>query len=161
MQIKFKFKNINSNSTGKFPVTAISVNRIELYDDVVQHEITLDFEPQEQNHLKIHFVNKQPEDTEVDSQGNIVGDVNFELESISVDGEQFAEMLWEGCYYFNDQTIPGCLFFGPAGHYSLDFILPVLKWQLKTNHEKHNNDPEWETDYNYYQRACQILESIK
>lgn len=156
MQILLKFKNINQS-----PECAISVNNTLLYSGAVPDLYTDELQiPQDQVLLKIEFTNKHPEDTVVEN-GVIVKDKNFELEQIVVDGYDFQELVWQGNYYdHNKQVYPGCLFFGPPGHYEINFHQPVLHWILKTRNHINNNDPDWEIDYNYYTEACKLLTLI-
>lgn len=156
MQILLKFKNISNN-----PECKISVNDITLYQGQVP-ELFSDtvFIDNEQIKLKIEFTNKLPEDTVVEN-GTIVKDKNFELEQIAIDQYDLKELVWQGNYYANDgQVYSSCLFFGPPGYFAIDFQQPVLHWILKTRNDRDNNDPDWETDYNYYTQACKLLTLI-
>jgi len=157
--IKLKFKNINSVNN-KAPQMAVHVNSKELYKGLVLEQHVIDVDLQEQNILKIYFINKEDPDTVI-QDGKIVNDLNFELENITLDKHDIQDLIWKGQYVSKDNVIPSCLFFGPRGYFELHFEYPILKWILKTNHEDHNDDPTWEQDYNYYIEACQLLNKIQ
>jgi hypothetical protein len=137
------------------------MNDVELYCGEVLSEF-------EYNHvcaggqyqLVIEHWDKLPSDTIV-QDGKIIRDRSFELEKIVIDEYDIEELIWNSEFLAdNGQTYPSCLFFGPPGKFVLNFYNPVLYWILKTRHEKNNNDPTWEEDYNYYQQACKILKQI-
>ena len=157
--IKLKFKNINSVNS-KAPQMAVHVNSKELFKGQVSEEHVIDVDLQEQNTLKIYFINKEDPDTVI-QDGKIINDLNFELENITVDQHDIQDLIWKGKYVSKDSVIPSCLFFGPRGYFELHFEYPILKWILKTNHQDHNDDPTWEQDYNYYIEACQLLHKIQ
>tara|TARA_B100001057_G_C22596087_1_gene850880 strand:- start:133 stop:621 length:489 start_codon:yes stop_codon:yes gene_type:complete len=157
--IKFKFKNINSVNN-KSPQMAVHINNNEIYKGQVLDEHVIDVDLQEQNILKIYFINKEDPDTVI-QDGKIVQDLNFELEYITMDHHNIKDLIWKGKYVSKDSVIPSCLFFGPRGYFELHFEYPILKWILKTNHEDHNDDPTWEQDYNYYIEACELLNNIQ
>ena len=110
--------------------------------------------------MKIFFDNKEDSDTKLDHENKIVADLNFELEQIIIDGHDIKNLIWNSEYVAKGEKIPSCLFFGPKGHFEFKFDMPILKWILKSNHEKHNNDPNWEEDYNYYTEAWKLLSQI-
>ena len=156
MQILLKFKNINNS-----PECKISVNDIVLHagnvPDTFSKELTL-----LDQHVKVRreFTNKTPEDTVVEN-GEIVKDKNFELDQIVIDQYEFKELIWQGNYYSNHNDVyPSCLFFGPPGYFEIHFHQPVLHWLLQTRNTRNQNDPDWETDYNYYTKACKLLTLI-
>jgi hypothetical protein len=111
--------------------------------------------------LKIYFTNKEPGDTAIDENNNIIADLNFELENIVIDDIDLENLKWQSNYVYGDnQSIPGCLFFGPKGYWHFAAYLPILKWKLEKNHELLNNDPNWEEDYNYYTQALWTLKNL-
>lgn len=154
--IDLKFKNINLSSD-KQPMVSVNINGVVLTEDSVKREMNLNFQAEESNTLAIYFINKEDGDTITDSQGKIVDDMNFELDSVIIDGLDIKDLKWQGRYHTNGDVLPSCLFFGPKGHYELFFKYPVLKWTLEQNHLKNQNDPSWEEDYNYYMEAWKRL----
>ncbi len=160
MSFVFKFKNINSVNNKK-PICRIELNGNDVYSDEVKEHITLDTNTQDNNVLRIYFENKQGKDTILNDQQQIVQDLNFELEQIIIDGIDLKHLIWQSKYVAGDNVIDSCLFFGPKGYWELKFDSPILKWFLKTNHDKNNNDPTWETDYNFYEKVCQKLNKIQ
>ena len=165
--IEFKFKNINSLKN-KVPIARVVLNDNELADQqeywphspIVRSCFRAVTEMQEHNVLKIYFANKEDSDTVLDKDNNIVQDLNFELEQIIIDGFDVKDLIWNSQYVTKTEKIQSCLFFGPKGYFEFKFDMPVLKWILKTNHEKYNNDPNWEEDYNYYTEAWKLLDHI-
>ena len=127
----------------------------------VEQRIKVDAETKSSNVLRIFFENKKDNDTIVDEHNEIVQDLNFELEKIVIDGLDLKNLIWESRYVAGDNTIESCLFFGPKGYWEIEFDSPILKWWLKTNHNKNKNDPTWETDYNFYEKVCQKLNKIQ
>jgi hypothetical protein len=110
--------------------------------------------------LIIEHWGKKSEDTIVENNV-IVRDRSFELDCIKIDGYDLEELKWDSNFHAKDGTVyPSCLFFGPNGCFVLEFEPPVLRWMLQTRHNKNNNDPHWEEDYNYYTEACRLLEQI-
>lgn len=158
MNITLKFKNINANAMGKVPAVAISINGEDWYQGDVQESLSLDGDVKiGPIDLQIKFVNKQGTDTQI-VDGTIVSDMNFELDDISIDHLPLEHLKWQSQYVCDDQQIiSGCLFFGPPGYWQFSAYTPILKWMLETNHRINNNDPTWEEDYEYYQKACLIL----
>ena len=160
MNFKFAFKNINSTNNKK-PACRIELNGNNIFSGEVREHIILDVDTQHNNVLRIFFENKEGKDTILDNQQQIVQDLNFELEKIIIDGTDLKHLIWQSKYVAKDTVIDSCLFFGPKGYWELAFDSPILKWFLKTNHDKNNNDPTWETDYNFYEKVCQKLSKIQ
>lgn len=159
MNINLTFDNINLGINNKIPEISIVVNNKNLYNGVVGSNINVVADSSDIMCLQIHYTNKTDSDTVVDSNGSIVSDMNFTLESIVIDDINFEELIWNSSYITKDNVYPGCLFFGPSGYFEINFTSPVLPWLLKTRNDKNNNDPNWEEDYNYYVKACKILAS--
>ena len=162
--IELRFKNINIVNN-KQPLVRVVINDVELLNEPVKTKmvtpLTLNDQPvPTKNILKIFFDNKEDSDTKLDHENKIVADLNFELEQIIIDGHDIKNLIWNSEYVAKGEKIPSCLFFGPKGHFELKFDMPILKWILKSNHEKHNNDPNWEEDYNYYTEAWKLLRQI-
>jgi hypothetical protein len=156
-QIDFTFKNINT-STEKKPTLAVVVNDVKLLEAEVKTSMSTQFTERSGNNLlQVYFVNKQDSDTITDDQQNIMKDMNFELESIVIDGVDIKELVWGGTYVTAKEKIDSCLFFGPKGHFELQFEMPVLRWTLEQNHLKNGNDPNWQEDYNNYTEAWKRL----
>lgn len=161
MNFIFGFKNINSVNQ-KYPICRIELNGNDIFIGKVVPQIELDASVDaEENNLRIYFENKQGKDTILDENNNISQDLNFELEKLTIDGLDLQHLIWQSKYFAKDSVIDSCLFFGPKGYWEIKFNSPILKWYLKTNHEKNNNDPDWEIDYNYYEEACQKLSKIQ
>ena len=161
MNFIFGFKNINSVNA-KYPICRIELNGTDIFIGKVVPQIELDASvDSEENNLRIYFENKQGKDTILDENNNISQDLNFELEKLTIDGLDLQHLIWQSRYFAKDSVIDSCLFFGPKGYWEIKFNSPILKWFLKTNHEKNNNDPDWEIDYNYYEEACQKLSKIQ
>lgn len=162
--IELKFKNINL-SNNKEPIVRVVINDNELINETVKPRLITplsfyDDKIPEHNILKIYFANKENSDTVLDYNNNIIEDLNFELEQIIIDGYDIKDLIWNSQYVTKTEKIQSCLFFGPKGYFEFKFDMPILKWILKTNHEKHNNDPNWEEDYNYYTEAWKLLSQI-
>ena len=161
MNFIFGFKNINSVNQ-KYPICRIELNGNDIFIGKVVPQIELDASVDaEENNLRINIENKQGKDTILDENNNISQDLNFELEKLTIDGLDLQHLIWQSRYFAKDSVIDSCLFFGPKGYWEIKFNSPILKWYLKTNHEKNNNDPDWEIDYNYYEEACQKLSKIQ
>lgn len=160
MSFEFTFKNINSTDNKK-PTCRIELNGDNIFSGEVQEYVILDADTQDNNVLRIFFENKEGKDTILDNQQQIIQDLNFELEKIIIDGTDLKHLIWQSKYVAKDTVIDSCLFFGPKGYWELEFDSPILKWFLKTNHDKNNNDPTWETDYNFYEKVCQKLSKIQ
>jgi hypothetical protein len=156
MRLKLNFKSIIDA-----PKCKILVNDVELYCGAVLSEFEYDYPCAEGPCvLVIEQWDKSPSDTVV-QDGKIVRDRSFELDKIVIDDYDLEELIWNSEFLAKDgQVYSSCLFFGPNGKFILNFYNPVLYWILKTRHEKNNNDPDWEEDYNYYQQACKILKQI-
>ena len=161
MTLEFKFKDINALPNKK-PTCRIELNGTDIFIEKVVPQIELDASVNaEENNLRIYFENKQGKDTILDENNNISQDLNFELEKLTINGLDLQHLIWQSRYFAKDSVIDSCLFFGPKGYWEIKFNSPILKWFLKTNHEKNNNDPDWEIDYNYYEEACQKLSKIQ
>ena len=160
MKLEFNFKNVNSVGT-KNPICRIELNGSSLWQGDVQSKLSLEAISEHDNILRIFFENKHGRDTVLDENNKIKQDLNFELERLCIDGLDLKHLIWESKYVAGENTIPSCLFFGPKGYWEIQFEYPILRWILKKNHDKNNNDPEWETDYKYYEEACRKLEKIR
>jgi hypothetical protein len=149
MSLEFKFKNINPVNN-KYPICRIELNGNDIFSGKVEQKIVLNADMQENNVLRIFFENNR-----------IKQDLNFELEKLIIDGIDLQHLIWESRYVAKDSVIDSCLFFGPKGYWELTFDSPILKWFLRTNQNKNNDDPTWETDYNFYEKVCQKLNKIQ
>lgn len=156
MKLQLKFKNIVDS-----PHCVIRMNEQELYRGVTPANFLNEFEQLESDCvLVIEHIDKLPSDTIVED-GKIIRDRSFELDQIIIDEYNLEELKWASEFRASDGAVyTSCLFFGPNGEFVLKFNNPVLRWILKTRHEKNNNDLHWEEDYNYYQQACKILQQI-
>lgn len=154
MQIEIKFDNINQGPRNIMPAIRLNLNGQDFYRGTVT-DLSMFVPEQDQNLLRIYFENKTDLDTTVNTNGTIINDLNFTLSSIKIDQVNFGDLLWQGKYVTNNQIIQPCLFFGPAGYYEITFDHPVLKWQLQQQ-----NQPGWEKDYEYYERAWKILKKL-
>jgi len=164
MKIQITFRDINPGHDGRSPLIEVTWNNKKMFHDKI--DMTIPFEVMEQDDchqfealLEIRFLNKTPRDTVVSEEtGDIIGDMNFTLQDICINGESLSELLWDGEYVADDGTVyPGCLFFGPPGRYRCKIQMPLLRWRLERNHRINNNDPDWQRDYELYQQACAIL----
>ena len=160
MTLEFKFKDINALPNKK-PTCRIELNGETVFTGEVEQRVKIDAETKSNNVLRIFFENKNDNDTIVDEHNKIVQDLNFALEKVVIDGLDLKNLIWESRYVAGDDTIESCLFFGPKGYWEIKFDSPILKWWLKTNHNKNKNDPTWETDYNFYEKVCQKLNKIQ
>ena len=160
MKFEFKFKNINVVNK-KYPICKFELNGDDIFYGKVKENLTFDEDAQENNILRIYFVNKDGRDTILDNNNEITKDLNFELGKVVIDGIDLKHLIWESKYVTKESVIDSCLFFGPKGYWELKFDTPVLRWFLKTNHAKNNNDPTWEQDYNYFEKVCQKLDKIQ
>lgn len=156
MNINLNFKNIVDS-----PMCRIYINDDELYSGPVLPTYVLDTNlPTGTATLIIEHWGKRPEDTVVENNV-IVRDRSFEIDSVIIDHYDLEELKWDSKFNAQDGAVyPGCLFFGPNGRFVLEFETPVLRWMLQTRHEKNNDDPHWEEDYNYYTEACRLLAQI-
>lgn len=157
MKIEITFKDINLGPNGRTPKIAVRWDdRIMFQGNIgpVEFETT-----QGQGMLSVHFLNKTAQDTVCNALGEIITDMNFTLDNVSIDGETLDDLMWDGSYHADNGNIyDSCLFFGPPGHYQCQITLPLLKWRLERNHRMNGNDPEWERDYLLYQHACKLLD---
>lgn len=156
MKIQLQFKNIVDA-----PRCTISINDQLLFSGIAQplHVFDVDV-PLGACRLIIKHWDKLPEHTVVE-QGVIVRDRSFELERCWIDGYDLEELIWISRFVAtNGEVYNSCLYFGPNGEFQLDFENPALRWILRTRHEKNNNDPHWEEDFEYYQQACNRLQQI-
>lgn len=160
MKLHFEFDHINFGPNHRTPVIDIKLNHQTLYHGPVVCELDLHCANNHTNCLEIFFVNKDFSDTACDANGTIVADMNFCLEKIVIDDTDFEELIWQSTYVCEDQTLNGCLFFGPKGRFVIDFEYPLLRWILKTRNSINGLDPNWEEDYNYYVNACKILNNL-
>ena len=160
MSLEFKFKDINALPNKK-PACRIELNGETVFTGDVEQHIKVDAVTSRSNVLRIFFENKNHNDTIVNEHDEIVQDLNFELEKIIIDGLDLKNLIWESRYVAGDDTIESCLFFGPNGYWEIKFESPILRWWLKTNHDKNKNDPTWETDYKFYEKVCQKLNKIQ
>jgi hypothetical protein len=159
MKIHLQFKNIVDE-----PRCRITINNQVLFAGITQPQYTFDVTvPNDACRLSIVHWDKLPKHTIVE-HGVIVRDRSFELERCVIDGYDLQELVWHSQFVADNGAVyKSCLFFGPNGEFQLDFENPALRWILRTRHEKNNNDPHWEQDFEYYQQACNRLKlmSIK
>ena len=160
MNLEFHFKNIKSVN-GKEPICRINVNDYDIYTGAVKEHIMVSHDSEQKNVLRVFFENKTSRDTIVDTDNNIVEDMSFELERLKIDGVDLKHLIWQSSYHYDDTKIDSCLFFGPKGYWEIKFDVPVLRWWLELNHNKNNDDPTWEQDYNHYKEVCKRLDRIQ
>lgn len=160
MDLVFNFKQIKSVN-GKDPVCRINVNGDDLFTGAVKEHISISTNGEPDNVIKVFFENKTGKDTIVDAEGKIVADLSFELERLKINGVDLKHLIWQSSYHYNNTKIDSCLFFGPKGYWQIEFGVPVLRWWLKLNHVKNNDDPTWEQDYKHYEEVCQRLDRIQ
>ena len=127
------------------------ISNIRLESEIGLGDIQLEIEHRNKDYLRDTLV----------SGDKIVKDKSCNLESITVDGYDLQELKWLSSFTTDQrQIIDKCLFFGPNGTWRMQFSLPVLPWILQQRHDALGNDPHWLEDYQYYLRACQILQTL-
>ena len=154
MNLILVFKNIVDN-----PKCKIFVNNQELYNGSVKSNYNFDLAAIDKTvDLIIEHYDKNPDDTVVDSDNNIIRDRSFEIEKIIVDGYDFENLIWKSFFEStNGDIYNSCLFFGPNGSFKIQFKIPILKWILENTHEPGS----WEEDYEYYTKAISIIDTVK
>lgn len=154
MKLQLTFKNIVDD-----PQCKILINETLLYEGATQNSYAFDLAvPQGSCRLTIVHCDKSPEHTIVEN-GIIVRDRSFELTKCVIDGYDLQELIWLSRFVADSgEVYNSCLFFGPNGQFQLDFENPVLRWLLRSRHERDNNDSNWEQDFEYYQQACKLLQ---
>ena len=83
MKFEFKFKNINVVNK-KNPICKFELNGDDIFYGKVKENLTFDEDAQENNILRIYFVNKDGRDTILDNNNEITKDLNFELEKVII-----------------------------------------------------------------------------
>lgn len=155
MNLEINFCNIVDS-----PRCNVVVNSNCVFTGEVSTQVTTTIPDNSDIELIITHWDKKPSDTVVEN-GFIVRDRSFEIQSITVDGINIEELIWQSEFRaVNGDVYPGCLFFGPNGDFVIKFTTPILKWLLEQRHLKNNNDPTWEQDYNFYITACNLLTQI-
>lgn len=141
MKINLSFTQITGT-----PSCKVLLNGNEVFSGVVQAE------------LEVITKLKGNITLEISTQENTV----FELKKVIIDDQSLDEVLWDLGYFvsLNGDVNPGCLYFCQPGKVVINIENPILPWLLRNKHKKYNNDPGWEEDYAYYEKACQILNQI-
>ena len=91
-RFEFYFKNINNVGT-KIPMIEIRLNKSNIYTGQVKDQIVTEAMTLGENTLEIAFVNKSNRDTIVNSQGDIVKDLNFELDRVVIDHSDIEHLI--------------------------------------------------------------------
>jgi len=154
MLLTFKFKGIHNNPEMDIQIDDISYFRGPVDEQV---NISIDKDYYVNFNLKIYFTNKNPNDTVIDNDGNIIEDKNFELDDIYIDNESIENYRWAGVYCFNENIIDSCLFFGPAGYFELTLAGPGNYKHIQTT----TDYPDWKEQYENWVWAKQILKELK
>jgi hypothetical protein len=153
--IELKFNKIN-HFKKIVPKIEVQLNETEIYKGPVKSCINIGIiwlTDIKTNTLQIHFINKGPEYTETDSKNTIIHDLNFTLESITIDDVDFKHLIWQSRYVTDSKSIKECLFFGPKGYFEIQFSTPVQRWFLETDHRLNNSNPYWKEDYALHNRT--------
>jgi hypothetical protein len=145
---------LSTNSTSKLPEFKISVDdKIFVHNFVNINKQTniFDFEVElvDGDHwLKIELVNKDPADTKLDSNGNIIEDMLLNIESITIDDIDLGLLKWSASNYYpvypeeyrvktieNQESLPecvkNCVNLGWNGSWVLPFSSPFYLWLLE------------------------------
>jgi hypothetical protein len=106
-----------------------------------EFDVSLVEEPHE---LQISFLNKESVDTVKDADGNIVGDLLLNIDSIDIDEIELGTLLWTASIYnpiypesYTDQDqknikdVLNCKHLGWNGTWRLPFISPFYIWLLE------------------------------
>ena len=106
-----------------------------------EFDVSLTEEPHE---LQISFLNKVPTDTIKDSDGNIVGDLLLNIDSIEIDDIDLGTLPWTASIYnpiypesYTDQDqknvkdVINCVTLGWNGTWRLPFVSPFYIWLLE------------------------------
>lgn len=99
---------------------------------------------EESHELQISLLNKNSTDTEQDSEGNIIGDMLLNIDSIEIDEIDLGTLLWTASIYnpiypesYTDQDqknikdITNCVHLGWNGIWRLPFTSPFYIWLLE------------------------------
>jgi hypothetical protein len=106
-----------------------------------EFDVSLTEEPHE---LQISFINKLPADTIKDSDGNIVGDMLLNIDSIEIDEINLGTLPWTSSIYNpiypdsymdrdqkNIKDVTNCVTLGWNGIWRLPFHSPFYIWLLE------------------------------
>jgi hypothetical protein len=86
----------------KKPTVNLSINNVEHYDGEIAgiKHFVFEFDSHDRNILEIKHYNKTNQDTIVDAQGNIIGDLSVELVSIHIDNIKIIETVLYSMPFF-------------------------------------------------------------
>lgn len=78
------------------------------------------------NRLEIEFLNKMPNDSHVDENGNIIADLTVEIQGLTVDGVDLTMQFKNNCVYvINDGSIEKTYgFLHKNGKVTFEFVCP-------------------------------------
>jgi len=96
---------------------------------------------------------------EIETKNNLI----FEFKKAIIDDQCLDDIMWDHGFFIDPHgnIQEGCLYACKPGIITLKISNPILPWLLENKHKKFNNDPNWEDDYLYYNKACQLLNLIK
>jgi hypothetical protein len=158
MDLCLAFNDIHTGPLDRWPAIKIIFNQDCVYHGPVK-DLNIPVDSRANNILQIVFSNKTHADTLADHSGKIKSDLNFSLQSISVDGHDLKNLIWNSRYITDkNDHIPGCLFFGPPGYYEIEIPDPILPHILANHQSQYHRD--WNEDYTHYEKACSILKTL-
>lgn len=78
------------------------------------------------NQLEIEFLNKEPEDTEINEHGTIVADLNVQIQNLTVDNIDLTTQFKNNCIYVtHDGTVEKTYgFLHKNGKVTFDYVCP-------------------------------------
>lgn len=172
---------IESHSCNGNPDFTVAVNGITIYHNtsvapgthVIELEINCD-KLSSQNQLSLSMSNKKQNDTEVDSNGNIIKDKNILLKNIVIDDCDLIndfDFFYKNFYY----SVDGARQPGGSGLWSnqslcLDFDKRFVYWYSKTSTKNQQNDQSLRSQtqtqglhdkYYFYEQLIPKIEQLK
>jgi hypothetical protein len=145
------FKIGLSGTSAKHPEFMIKINDTEYFhstlttDPMIVEYFEFNAEVKEGEHsLSIILLNKESADTMKDNDGNIVGDLLLNIDSIEIDDIPMGKLLWTASRYFPNypesyldseqksiKEVKNCVNLGWNGIWQLPFTSPFYVWLLE------------------------------
>lgn len=130
----------STNWDKRYPGAKVYINDTLIFENLVVEPTKIHWQgtAQETNKITVQMYNKNPGDTVLDNEGNIVNDVVLNINSIAIDEIELDNLLWTHSVYYPDanqtsapKSMQECVNLGWNGRWELQFDSPIYLWLLE------------------------------
>lgn len=124
----------------RYPGARVYINHTLIFENLIVEPTKVSWQGTAQDHNKItvEMYNKNPGDTVLDNEGNIVNDVMLNINGVAIDEIELDNLLWTHSVYYPvadqsgaPESLKECVNLGWNGRWEFQFDSPIYLWLIE------------------------------